>query len=62
MILASSLLFVQCTSDPLEGPPGRDGIDGIDGVDGIDGIDAATASCVSCHSSSFREPIIAAYE
>jgi nitrate/TMAO reductase-like tetraheme cytochrome c subunit len=62
VILASSLLFIQCTSDPLEGPPGRDGIDGIDGVNGIDGVDANTASCVSCHSNAYREPIIAAYE
>ena len=62
VILASSLLFVQCTSDPIEGPAGINGIDGIDGLNGIDGVDAATASCVACHSNTFRDPIYAAYE
>ncbi|MBD0851117.1 NapC/NirT family cytochrome c [Maribacter arenosus] len=62
MIVASSLLFVQCTSDPIQGPAGRDGIDGIDGVDGIDGADTSAESCISCHSNTFRAPIYAAYE
>jgi hypothetical protein len=61
MMVASSMLFIQCTSDPIAGPPGVDGKDGVDGIDGIDGSDAATASCVACHSNSFRDPIRDAY-
>ncbi|MGB5668297.1 MAG: NapC/NirT family cytochrome c [Maribacter sp.] len=62
VILASSLLFVQCTSDPLQGPAGLDGVDGIDGVNGVDGADTSAESCISCHSNTFRAPIYAAYE
>jgi len=62
VILASSLLFVQCTSDPIAGADGRDGIDGIDGVNGIDGADTSAESCISCHSNTFRAPIYTAYE
>ena len=36
MILSSSLLFIQCTSDVIQGPEGIAGIDGVDGVDGVD--------------------------
>jgi nitrate/TMAO reductase-like tetraheme cytochrome c subunit len=61
MIVVSGFLFVQCTSDPIPGPPGQDGIDGVDGVDGQDGV-SGTASCVSCHSNSTREPILASFE
>ena len=59
MILASGLLFLNCTSDPIPGPPGADGQDGIDGVDGQDGQDgvAGTASCVSCHNNTLRGEI-----
>ena len=59
MILASSLMFIQCTSDPIGGPQGLAGIDGTDGTDGTDGIDgvAGTATCVACHSNSHRAPI-----
>jgi hypothetical protein len=60
MILASAFLFVNCTSDPIAGPPGADGTDGIDGIDGTDGVDG-TASCVSCHSNTTREPIFEAF-
>jgi Ethylbenzene dehydrogenase len=35
LIIASSLLFVQCTSDPIPGPAGADGADGSDGTDGV---------------------------
>ena len=62
VILASSLLFVQCTSDPIAGMDGVNGIDGIDGVDGIDGLDTSAESCITCHSNTFRDPIITAYE
>ncbi|HSQ45700.1 MAG TPA: hypothetical protein VLM44_02150 [Lutibacter sp.] len=63
MILASSLMFIQCTSDPIEGPQGIAGIDGYEGVDGVDGADGAsgTASCVACHNDSHRAPIEASY-
>lgn len=63
MILVSGLLFVQCTSDPIQGPPGVAGIDGVDGIDGKDGVDGVdgTASCVACHSDSHRDPINASF-
>ncbi len=50
MMLASSALFVNCTSDPIEGPAGTSGIDGIDGLD-------STADCRACHSNEHRDPI-----
>jgi len=53
MLLASSFLFINCTSDPIEGPSGTDGIDGIDGLAGLD----STADCRSCHSAEHRDPI-----
>jgi len=63
MILASSLMFIQCTSDPIEGPQGIAGVDGIDGTNGVNGVNGAsgTASCVACHSESHRTPIEASY-
>ena len=66
MIVASSVLFMQCTHDQevIVGPSGADGIngvDGTDGTDGTDGVDASAASCVACHSETHREPIIDAY-
>ncbi|HEY9221851.1 MAG TPA: hypothetical protein VIO43_09800 [Lutibacter sp.] len=58
MILASSLMFIQCTSDPIPGTAGIDGIDGTDGLDGIDGLDGVgVQECIACHSDSHREPI-----
>jgi len=60
MMLASSALFVNCTSDPIAGPSGTAGIDGTDGLDGLDGLDA-TADCRSCHSNEHRDPIKASY-
>jgi hypothetical protein len=50
MIMASSLLFIQCTSEPMT-------IAGADGADGVDG----TASCIACHSDAVRDPILSAY-
>lgn len=63
ILLLSGLLFVQCTSDPIAGPPGMDGINGIDGQDGQDGQNGVdgTASCVACHNNSHREPIDMSY-
>ncbi len=60
LIIASSFLLIQCTTDPLEGVAGQNGIDGIAGVDGIDGVDGTT-SCTSCHANSHTDPIIDAY-
>lgn len=56
MMLASSFLFINCTSDPIDGRTGTAGIDGIDGIAGIDGLDS-TADCRSCHSNGHRDPI-----
>ena len=68
MILASGLLFTQCTTDTIVGQAGADGIDGINGVnganglDGTDGLDGADiAVCISCHSNSHRDAINDAY-
>ena len=56
-------MFIQCTSDPIEGPQGIAGVDGYEGVDGLDGADGAsgTASCVACHSNSHKESIETAF-
>ena len=66
MILASSLMFIQCTSDPIAGPQGLAGADGINGIDGVNGVNGVngvdgTASCVACHSDSHRTPINESY-
>ncbi len=61
MILASGFLFVNCTSDPIPGPPGEDGIDGVDGQDGQDGV-SGTASCVACHNNTLRSEIAAGFD
>ncbi|MBI9041759.1 multiheme c-type cytochrome [Lutibacter sp.] len=57
MILASSLMFIQCTSDPIMGPQGLAGVDGVNGVDGTDGTNGVdgTASCVACHNNLNKE-------
>ncbi len=63
MIMASGLLFTQCTSDIIQGPEGIAGIDGSDGTDGVNGIDgvAGTAECITCHNTSHKEAINASY-
>lgn len=61
MIAASSLLFIQCTSDPIAGADGLNGIDGVNGLDGNDGADASAAACISCHSDSYRTKIATDY-
>ncbi|WP_372793634.1 hypothetical protein [Lutibacter sp.] len=45
MLFASSLLFIQCTSDPIAGPQGIAGENGNDGSDGVDG----NTACLQCH-------------
>lgn len=64
LILVSSLLFIQCTSDVITGQEGIAGIDGTDGTDGTDGVGgvAGTTSCVACHTKSHRDPIEAAFK
>ena len=57
LIVATSLLLVNCTTDPIPGPDGKDGIDGIDGVDGISG----TTECAACHNISTSEAVHASY-
>ena len=60
MLIATSLIFVQCTHESVAGPQGVAGIDGINGIDGIDGKDGA-ASCTDCHSNTHRLPIESSY-
>ena len=63
MILASSLMFIQCTSSLDEGPQGiagQDGTDGIDGSDGVDGVNG-TAECIACHNVQNKEHAQASY-
>ena len=61
LIAASSLVFMQCTSD-YKAIAGIDGIDGVDGVDGIDGVDGVGVQvCIDCHSDTHRDGIWDAY-
>ena len=64
IIVASSLMFIQCTSDPIMGPKGEAGIDGVDGADGADGADGidTVANCIECHSDTHRDPINDSYD
>jgi hypothetical protein len=57
LIVATSLLLVNCTTDPIPGPDGQDGVDGIDGVNGISG----TAECAACHNVAKSEEVHASY-
>ena len=54
IIIATSLLFVQCTTDPIPGPDGQDGVDGVDGASG-------TAECAACHNVATTEEVHASY-
>ncbi len=57
VIVASSLLFVQCTTDPIAGVPGEDGADGLDGMDGVNG----TTECATCHNVTTSDAVHASY-
>jgi hypothetical protein len=57
VIVASSLLFVQCTTDPIPGIPGDDGADGLDGMDGVNG----TTECATCHNVTTSDAVHASY-
>ncbi|PCH75798.1 MAG: hypothetical protein COB98_08115 [Flavobacteriaceae bacterium] len=63
ILILCSVVFIQCTSDPIAGPAGADGINGADGTNGINGVDGATgtATCVACHSESHRDPVNSSY-
>jgi hypothetical protein len=60
ILIATSLLFVQCTTDPIPGPAGRDGADGADGEDGMDGA-SGLAECIVCHNETTTENAHASY-
>ena len=60
LIVTTSLLLVNCTTDPIPGPAGEDGIDGVDGEDGMDGI-SGTAECIACHNATTSENAHASY-
>ena len=60
LIFAVALLSIQCTTDPIEGPPGQNGVDGIDGVDGVDGVNG-TAECAECHNVANSEEVHSSY-
>ena len=60
ILIATSLLFVQCTTDPIPGPAGRDGADGADGEDGMDGA-SGLAECIVCHNATTTENAHASY-
>ena len=57
LLLAASMLSIQCTTDPIPGPPGEDGVDGIDGIDGAKG----TAECAVCHNVAKSEAVHASF-
>jgi hypothetical protein len=63
MLIASSFMFIQCTSDPIQGPQGIAGVDGVDGVDGTNGTDGvdSTTDCRECHSYENTDPVHASY-
>jgi hypothetical protein len=60
MILASSLIFIQCTSDPIEGPEGIAGVDGVNGTNGLNGVNGVNGdnSCLNCHNDQFKKMAI----
>ena len=62
ILVASGLLFVQCTSDieTVQGPPGVDGVDGQDGQDGQDGVStgAGTSTTDLLAKKVFTGPLV----
>jgi hypothetical protein len=60
LMIATSLLFIQCTTDPIPGTSGIDGQDGLDGNDGVDGA-SGTTECAACHNISTSEGVHASY-
>ena len=63
MIMSSSLMFIQCTSDPIGGAQGLAGVDGTDGTSGSDGTDGVdgTTECIACHNTENKEHAEASY-
>jgi len=60
LIVATSLLLVNCTTEPIPGPAGSDGINGTDGTDGVDGA-SGTTECAVCHNVETSEDVHASY-
>ena len=60
LMIATSLLFIQCTTDPIPGPAGEDGTDGTNGTNGTDGA-TGTTECAACHNISTSEGVHASY-
>jgi len=60
LMIATSLLFIQCTTDPIPGPAGVDGVNGTDGLNGVDGA-SGTAECAECHNVSNDEAVHSSY-
>lgn len=60
IIVASSFMFFQCTSDymPIPGADGADGVAGADGANGIDGLNG-DVSCLNCHNAQFKQMALA---
>ncbi|MDP3312401.1 ammonia-forming cytochrome c nitrite reductase subunit c552 [Lutibacter sp.] len=56
MLIASSFMFVQCTSEPIAGSQGLAGIDGVNGANGTNGLNGADGGnvCLQCHNDSFK--------
>ena len=58
MLLASSLMFVNCTSDLNEGPAGPAGPAGVDGIAGIDGIGTGSSTTVLLAKKALIGPTV----
>jgi len=61
MLLATSLIFVNCTSDLDQGPAGPAGpagVDGVDGVDGEDGIGTGSSTTVLLAKKALIGPTV----
>jgi len=56
-MIATSLLFIQCTTDPIPGPDGVDGVNGTNGLDGATG----TTECAACHNVVTSEGVHSSY-
>jgi hypothetical protein len=53
LLVALSMLLMQCVKEGPIGPAGPAGADGTDGTDGVDG----NVTCLECHSSAVKDAI-----
>jgi hypothetical protein len=53
VLVAMSLLLMQCVKEGPMGPAGPAGADGTDGTDGVDG----NVTCLECHSTAVKDAI-----